>query len=91
MIDNYLHGIRSVLYYSAVVADLDILSLSPHKDGSKFACTRSITVNGAGNLDCELVSGNRVTIPVLAGKTYLYQISKIYLSATTATGLILEF
>jgi len=50
------------------------------------AC-RGFHVTAAGNVKFEDMSGNAVTVPVLASTTYPYCAKRIWSTGTTATGI----
>lgn len=75
----------------------DIIATSEHFEqwpGGDYTlpfATRSIYVNGVGNLVVDRASDDtQVTIPVTAGSTLVIAVSKVY-GTTTATGINLQY
>jgi hypothetical protein len=58
-------------------------------DSTDIASTRGFHVNGAGDVAVRFKGGDSsITLTVVAGQTYPYQITRVYSTGTTATGIV---
>lgn len=66
----------------------DAFAITPHATNDLPQVTRAITAKVAGDVNVQTFKGNTVSIYVAAGAIFPIRVKKVFVSGTTATGIV---